>query len=177
MTQPKVRKYNSWFEPFIDKLASLGYLCPNLGLARDLLKEDIKTWNLTFRHDIRDYMTLPDVDNLLEHWLTEFENLKDEFLGQGVEAIYVDSSPTSIVKVFEKIAKGAVVVAHKLVLSQKRIAKLEAAHEAATKRKSRKRKQIRSEGTLTVEEGVRSTTLKEFNARSNEKKAKKRAHY
>jgi hypothetical protein len=80
-----------------------------------------------------------------------------------------------MVKAFEKIAKGAAVVAHKLVLSQKRIAELGAANEAATKRKSRKRKQIQSEGTLTIEEGVRLTTLKEFNARSNGKRAKKRA--
>jgi hypothetical protein len=42
-----------------------------------------------------------------------------------------------MVEAFEKIAKGAAVVpvAHKLVLSQKRIAELEAANEAATRRK------------------------------------------
>jgi hypothetical protein len=88
---------------------------------------------------------------------------------------HVDSSPTSIVKAFEKIAKGAALVAHKLVLSQKRIAELEAANEAATRRKSHKRKRIQKEGTLTVEEGLRLTTLKEFAARSDGKKAKKRA--
>jgi hypothetical protein len=88
---------------------------------------------------------------------------------------HVDSSPTSMVEAFEKIAKGAAVVAHKLVLSQKRIAELEAANEAATRRKSHKRKRVQKEGTLTVEEGVRLTTLKEFAARSDGKKAKKRA--
>jgi hypothetical protein len=38
-----------------------------------------------------------------------------------------------------------------------------------------KRKRIQKEGTLTVEEGVRLTTLKEFAARSDGKKVKKRA--
>ena len=80
-----------------------------------------------------------------------------------------------MVEAFEKIAKGAAVVAHKLVLSQKRIAELEAANEAATRRISNKRKRLQKEGILTVEDGVRLTTLKEFNARSDGKKAKKKA--
>jgi hypothetical protein len=88
---------------------------------------------------------------------------------------HVDSSPTSIVEAFEKIAKGAAVIAHKLVLLQKRIAKLKAANKAATRRKLHKRQRAQKEGTLTVEDRVRLTTLKEFNARSNRKKAKKRA--
>jgi hypothetical protein len=33
---------------------------------------------------------------------------------------------------------------------------------------------VQQQGTLTIEEGVRLTTLKEFEARSNRKKAKKR---
>jgi hypothetical protein len=77
----------------------------------------------------------------------------------------VDSSLTSIVKAFKKIAKGAAVVAHKLVLSQKRFAELEAANEAATRRKLHKRKRVQKEGILTVEDRVRLTTLKEFDAR------------
>ena len=60
------------------------------------------------------------------------------------------------------------------MLSQKRIAKLKAANEAATQRKSYKRKRVQKEGTLTVEEGLQLTTLKEFRARSDRKKAKKR---
>jgi hypothetical protein len=80
-----------------------------------------------------------------------------------------------MVEAFEKIAKGAAIVAHKLVLSQKRIAELEAANEAATRRKSHKRKRVQKEGVLTVEDGVRLTNLKKFNARSDEKKATKRA--
>jgi hypothetical protein len=55
------------------------------------------------------------------------------------------------------------------------IAKLKAANEAATRRKSYKRKRVQKEGTLIVEEGLRLTTLKEFGARSDGKKAKKKA--
>jgi hypothetical protein len=87
---------------------------------------------------------------------------------------HIDSSPTSMVNAFEKLAKGAAFVAHKLVLSQKRVAELEAANEAATRQKSRKRKRIQQEGTLIAEEGLRLTTLKEFAARGNGEKAKKR---
>jgi hypothetical protein len=47
-----------------------------------------------------------------------------------------------MVEAFEKIAKDAAVVAHKLMLSQKRIAELKAVNKAAAKRKSRKRKKI-----------------------------------
>jgi hypothetical protein len=45
----------------------------------------------------------------------------------------------------------------------------------ATRRKSHKRKRIQKEGILTVKEGVRLTTIREFAARSDRKKAKKRA--
>jgi hypothetical protein len=37
---------------------------------------------------------------------------------------HVDSSPTSIVKAFKKVSKGAAIIAHKLVLAQQEIAKL-----------------------------------------------------
>jgi hypothetical protein len=52
------------------------------------------------------------------------------------------------------MAKGAAIVAHKLVSPQKRIAELEAANEAATRRKSHKRKRVSKEGILTVEDGT-----------------------
>ena len=87
---------------------------------------------------------------------------------------HIDSSPTSMVEAFEKVAKGAAIVAHKLVLAQKEITELRAANEAATRRKLHKRKRVQKEGTLTVDEGLRLTTLKEFGARSNGKKPKKR---
>jgi hypothetical protein len=56
--------------------------------------------------------------------------------------MHIDSSLTSIVVAFEKLAKGAAIIAHKLVLAQKRNAELEAANEAATRRRSYKRKRV-----------------------------------
>ena len=52
---------------------------------------------------------------------------------------------------------------------------IQAANEAASRRKARKRKRLQAKGTLTAEEGVRLTTLKEFAVRSDGKKAKKSA--
>jgi hypothetical protein len=87
---------------------------------------------------------------------------------------HIDSSPTSMVVAFEKLAKGAAIIAHKLVLAQKRNAELEAANKAATRRKSHKRKRVQKEGTLIVEDGERLAALREFGARSDGKKIKKR---
>ena len=86
---------------------------------------------------------------------------------------HIDSSPTSMVEAFEKVAKGAAIIAHKLVLAQQEITQLQAANEAATRRKSHKRKRVKKEGTLVVKEGQRLTALKEFGARGDGKKAKK----
>jgi hypothetical protein len=86
---------------------------------------------------------------------------------------HIDSSPKSIVAVFEKVSKGAAVIAHKLVLAQKEIAELKVVNEVATGRKSRKRNQVQAEGTLTIEDGERLSALKEFGARSDGKKSKK----
>jgi hypothetical protein len=55
---------------------------------------------------------------------------------------YIDSSPISIVAAFKKVLKRAAIIAHKLVLAQKEIAKLKAANKAATRRKLYKRKQV-----------------------------------
>jgi hypothetical protein len=87
---------------------------------------------------------------------------------------HVDSSPTSMVEPFEKVSKGAAIIAHKLVLAQKEIAELRAANEAATRLKSHKRKWVQAEGSLIVKDGARLTALKEFGARSDGKKAKTR---
>jgi hypothetical protein len=80
-----------------------------------------------------------------------------------------------MVEAVEKLAKGAEIMAHSLVLMSNQVKELQAAYEAASRRKARKRKRIQAEGTLTAEEGVRLTTLKEFAARSDGKKAKKSA--
>ena len=87
----------------------------------------------------------------------------------------INSSPTSMVEAVEKLAKGAEMIAHSLGLMTKRNAELQAANEAATRRKSHKRKRVQREGVLTAEEGLRLATLQEFGARSDGKKAKKRA--
>ena len=87
---------------------------------------------------------------------------------------HVDSSPTFMVDALKKFTKGAEMMAHSMVLMTKRNAELQAANEAATRRKSHKRKRVQKEGTLTVEDGLRLTTLKEFGARSDGKKASKR---
>ena len=55
---------------------------------------------------------------------------------------HVDSSPTSIVDALKKLSKGAEMAAHQLVLVRNQVAELQAANEAATRRKSHKRKQI-----------------------------------
>jgi hypothetical protein len=52
------------------------------------------------------------------------------------------SLPNSIASALKHYAKGAVVIAHKLVLAQQEIAKLQAANKAATRRRLHKRKQI-----------------------------------
>jgi hypothetical protein len=87
---------------------------------------------------------------------------------------HLDSSPTNMVDALAKFTKGAEMMAHLMVLLTKRNAELQAANEASTRRRSHKRKRVQQEGTLTVDEGVWLTTLKEFRARSNRKKAKKR---
>jgi hypothetical protein len=87
---------------------------------------------------------------------------------------HIDSSLTSMVEAFEKVSKGAAIIAHKLVLAQKEIAELRAANEAATRRRSHKRKRVQAEGTLIIEDGARLTALKEFGARSDGKKPKTR---
>lgn len=78
-----------------------------------------------------------------------------------------------MVKAVEKLAKGAELIVYSLVLITKRNTELEAAIKAATRRKSRKRKHIQAEGTLTAEEGQRLAALREIGARSDRKKAKK----
>ncbi|KAH5708175.1 hypothetical protein HBI81_256580 [Parastagonospora nodorum] len=86
---------------------------------------------------------------------------------------HLGSSPTSMVEAFEKVSKGAAIIAHKPVLAQKEIAELRAANEAATQRKSYKRKRIQAEGTLIIEDGARLAILKDFGASSDGKKSKK----
>ena len=79
-----------------------------------------------------------------------------------------------MVEALEKLAKGAAVIAHKLVLASKQIAELQVANEAATRRKSHKRKRVQREGVLTISQGLELATLKELGARRDGKRASKR---
>ena len=45
--------------------------------------------------------------------------------------MHLNSLPTSIVKAFKKVLKKAAIIAHKLVLAQKEIAKLKVVNKAA----------------------------------------------
>ena len=65
-------------------------------------------------------------------------------------------------------------MAHSLVLIKKQVAELQTANEAATRRRSHKRKRIQKEGTLTVGDGAHLALLKEFGVRSNGERVKKR---
>ena len=88
---------------------------------------------------------------------------------------HLDSSPTGIIQSLESLSKGAEMMMHSAVLLRTQVAELQAANEAATRRRSHKRKPIQKEGTLTIEEGARLTALKAFGAHSDGKKSKKRA--
>ena len=87
---------------------------------------------------------------------------------------HIDSSPTSMVDALEKLAKGAEMMVHSLVLMTMRNAELQAANEAAMQRKLHKRKRVQREGTITVDAGMQLTTLDEFAAHSDGRKALKR---
>jgi hypothetical protein len=84
------------------------------------------------------------------------------------------SSLNSVLSALKHYAKGGAILSHKLVITTEQIKELKAAAKAATQHKSHKRRQIQKEGTLTVEEGQQLTALKEFRARSDRKKRKKR---
>ena len=104
--------------------------------------------------------------------LIEFESqstlIRDKYKRQQ------GSSPNSVYSALEHYAKGGAKVAHELALLKKERTELQAALAAATERKSHKRRRIQQEGTLTIKESQRVATLKEFGARGDGKKPKKR---
>jgi transposase len=63
------------------------------------------------------------------------------------------SSPASIIQAISQLKKGAEIIMLSAKLMRDRIASLERANEAATKRKQRKKKRIQKRGTLTRGEG------------------------
>jgi hypothetical protein len=64
-----------------------------------------------------------------------------------------NSSPTSLVRSVDQLARGAEMMAHSIVLLRDQISALEKANQAATKRKQRKKKRIQKRGTLTKADG------------------------
>ena len=64
--------------------------------------------------------------------------------------IHRGSPAGSLNKQIKQLSKGAQQIAHEMVLLREQVTRLEAAAEATAKRKSRKRRYIRAEETLTV---------------------------
>ena len=75
--------------------------------------------------------------------------------------IHQGSSASSLDEQVKQLAKGAQQIAHNMVLMQEEIGRLRDAVEASTKRKTRKRRYIRAEETLTVSEVANLITEKE----------------
>lgn len=74
---------------------------------------------------------------------------------------HFNSSPTSTMQVLEKLEKGALSAMHSQVLVLDEIAGLRKTIEETTKRKSRKRRYIQDQGSLTVAEGSQLATHKD----------------
>ena len=79
-----------------------------------------------------------------------------------------------MVESLDQLTKGAAQMVHSIVLLRSQVAELQAANEAATRRRSYKRKRVQKEGNLIVEEDAQLTALKVFGARSDRKKGKKK---
>ena len=62
------------------------------------------------------------------------------------------SSASSLDEKIAQLSKGAQQIAHEMVLLREKVGSLKAALDTATKRKSRKRRYVRTEETLTVSE-------------------------
>lgn len=72
-----------------------------------------------------------------------------------------NSSPTSILESVNQFTKGAEMMVHSAVLIRDQVSILRKAAEAASERKSRKRRYIQKQGALTIEEGTQLCALDE----------------
>jgi len=84
------------------------------------------------------------------------------------------SSASSIDEQVRQLSKGAQQIAHEMVLMREETARLRDAIEAVTKRKSRKRRYIRTKETLTAGEVTDLVTVKEGGSRNDGEKPAKR---
>jgi hypothetical protein len=93
------------------------------------------------------------------------------------DCIRQNKSPSSdsILGFLQHLQKGAEKAAHKVVLMERENAELRKVASAATERKSRKRKYIRAEETLTVGEVVDSFTLEMSGGQEESNRHRKRA--
>ena len=73
----------------------------------------------------------------------------------------VSSTPPSIDDAIQRLTKGAKKMMHQVVLLRDKIATLQRANEAATKRRSRKKRRIQKQGSLTIAAGRELTAQKE----------------
>ena len=72
-----------------------------------------------------------------------------------------------MVEALDKLVKGANTLAHTATILRHEAVQLQRANDTFSKGKSRKRKRVQKEGTLSFEEGERLAALKEFGARSS----------
>ena len=85
---------------------------------------------------------------------------------------HLDSSPTSMIESLDRLTKGAELMIHSGVLMREEINSLRAANEAASRRRSYKRKRIQKNGTLKIGEGAQLTALKGFSVGFDNKKGR-----
>jgi hypothetical protein len=85
------------------------------------------------------------------------------------------SSPASIIESINRPEMGSAKVMHDMVLLRKEMASLRQAAETATKRRSRKRRYLHNQETLTVGEIVDLIAPKEAGGQKEGEKATKRA--
>lgn len=128
------------------------------------------------------HLRTPTPSNInVASWLSNTLSNTLEFRSQSTliwERIqrYINGSPTLMVEAVEKLAKGAEMMVHSLVLKSNQAKELQTAFWATSRQKSRERKCIQIEETITTWDGVRLTTLNKFTLCRDEKKAKKSAH-
>jgi hypothetical protein len=79
-----------------------------------------------------------------------------------------NSSPTSIFKALDQIAKGSLQVMHDVVLMKAHIKELQAANEALSKRRRAKKRYIRAEGPLSMHKATEILTDKDVQAQLEE---------
>jgi hypothetical protein len=87
---------------------------------------------------------------------------------------YQESLASSLDKQVKQLSKGAQQIAYNIVLVQKKIGRLQDAVNTLTKRKTRKRRYVRAEKTLTVSKVSNLITKKKSSSRKKSETPAKR---